>query len=329
MVVPIILCGGSGTRLWPLSRELYSKQLLSLFGNQSFLQQTVGRLEGLPHIAEPILVCNEEHRFLVAEQLRELGKTSAHIILEPAGRNTAPALTLAALTVKRNEGDGILLVMPADHVIQDLAAFHAAIEQAIPLAETAKLVTFGIKPTSPETGYGYIRCGRGHAVAAFVEKPDATTAAEYIASGDYFWNSGMFLMRASVWLDELARFCPAILKACQAGMEQDKRDGDFQRVNKDAFLKCPSDSIDYSVMEKTDRAVVVPLGSGWSDIGAWSVVWAKSKQDSNGNVDQGDVYAYDTRNTLLIAEHRLLERSTGHGAHMRALMLASAFRSNG
>jgi mannose-1-phosphate guanylyltransferase/mannose-6-phosphate isomerase len=303
---PVILSGGSGTRLWPLSRELYPKQLLCLVGEQTLLQQAVARLDGLEDVSAPVFVCNEEHRFLVAEQLREMNVTPADIVLEPVGRNTAPALTLAALGATAGGEDPLLLVMPADHVIRDIAAFHKAVRQASKLAEQGRLVTFGIVPQSAETGYGYIRRRQGHEVAAFVEKPDAKTAAGYLQSGEYLWNSGMFLLRASVWLDELRQQQPKILDACEVALRGSRRDGDFRRIAKDAFVLCPNDSIDYAVMEKTRRAAVVPLDAGWSDIGAWSALWQVCSQDASGNVVQGDVVAHDTRNALLIAQHRLL-----------------------
>ena len=241
---PVILSGGSGTRLWPLSREHYPKQLLCLIGEQTLLQQTVSRLDGVENVAAPLLVCNEEHRFLIAEQLRQMGKAPADIVLEPVGRNTAPALTLAALAlVKHAPGGALMLVMPADHVIQDTGKFHAAVKEGIVLAERGRLVTFGIVPTAPETGYGYIKRGAGNDVAAFVEKPDSETAARYVAAGDYLWNSGMFLMLASVWLDELKRFHPAMLEACKTAFDQGRRDADFYRVNALAFSSCQSNSM--------------------------------------------------------------------------------------
>jgi mannose-1-phosphate guanylyltransferase/mannose-6-phosphate isomerase len=304
---PVILSGGSGTRLWPLSREQYPKQLLSLLGERTLLQQTVSRLDGMEHVAASLLVCNEEHRFLIAEQLRALDMTPADIILEPVGRNTAPALTLAALALQKAAPDeALMLVMPADHVIQDVGEFHSAVKAGASLAEKGRLVTFGIVPTGPETGYGYIKKGDDHEVAAFVEKPNAETADHYVRSGEYLWNSGMFMMLASVWLDELKRFHPAMLEACKAAYEQGRRDGDFYRVNAQAFGSCQSNSIDYAVMEETDRAAVVSLNAGWSDIGAWSSLWEASVRDEQGNVVQGDVYAHETRNALLISQHRFL-----------------------
>jgi mannose-1-phosphate guanylyltransferase/mannose-6-phosphate isomerase len=303
---PVVLSGGSGTRLWPLSREHYPKQLLGFVGNQTLLQQTIQRLDGLDGVAAPLVVCNEEHRFLVAEQLRGLNRQASRIVLEPVGRNTAPALTLAALALTDKSNDALMIVMPADHVIRDVAAFHQAVREAMTLAEAGSLVTFGIKPSAPETGYGYIRKGTGHKVAEFVEKPDAATAQRYLDSGEYLWNSGMFVMRGSVWLDEIGRLRPDILAACRDAIANGANDADFFRVKKEAFTSCPSDSVDYAVMEKTDRAAVVPLDAGWSDIGAWSALWQVSPQDSAGNVLQGDVYALDTSNALLISQSRLL-----------------------
>ncbi len=318
-IYPVILSGGAGTRLWPLSREHYPKQLLALVGEQTMLQQTASRLDGMPNIQAPIVVSNEEHRFLVAEQLRQLNKTPQAIILEPVGRNTAPALTLAALALMKSDPDAIMLVMPADHVVQDNEAFQMAVQHGAGFAEQNQLVTFGVVPTGPETGYGYIRKGapvdmqgvaKGSAtafrVSAFVEKPDQLKARQYIDSGEYLWNSGIFMMRISVWLQELTRHRPDIAKACARAYEQGKADADFYRVDKASFTQGPSDSIDYAVMEKTDRATVVPLDAGWSDVGAWPALWEVSARDSDGNVLQGDVMAHQTRNTLLIAQHRFV-----------------------
>jgi mannose-1-phosphate guanylyltransferase/mannose-6-phosphate isomerase len=306
MIYPIVLSGGSGTRLWPLSREQYPKQLLALTGERTLLQETVARLDGADGVANPLFVCNEEHRFLVAEQVRQLGKTPLAIVLEPTGRNTAPALTIAALTLKKGTGDPIMLVMPADHDIRDSAAFREGVKKAAPLAAKGRLVTFGITPTAPATGYGYIRRGKGNDVLAFVEKPDLATAKAYLDSGDYVWNSGMFMMRLSTWFEELQRHQPEIERACQAAHDKGKSDGDFFRVNSEAFTRCPSNSIDYAVMEKTDRAAVVELNAGWSDVGAWSSLWETHSQDASGNVLAGDVATHDTSNSLLISQHRLL-----------------------
>ncbi len=308
---PVILSGGSGSRLWPLSREHYPKQLLALLTERTLLQETAARLDGLQDAAAPLLVCNEEHRFLVAEQLRELGCVPAAIILEPFGRNTAPALTLAALKVCDAAPDDLLLVMPADHVIRDGAEFAAAVGRAGVHARGGAIVTFGIEPDRVETGYGYIRKGEpagggGWCVAGFVEKPDFETAAHYRDSGEYLWNSGMFLMRASRWLEELRCHRPEIAAACETAYRGGRQDGEFYRVAREAFAACPSDSIDYAVMEKTRTAVVVPLAAGWSDIGAWQAVHDLGPQDSDGNVIQGDVLASGTRNSLLISQHRFL-----------------------
>jgi mannose-1-phosphate guanylyltransferase / mannose-6-phosphate isomerase len=303
---PVILSGGSGTRLWPLSREHYPKQLLKLVGDATLLQQTVQRLDGVQHVAAPVVVCNEEHRFLIGEQLREIGARPARIVLEPIGRNTCPAITLAALTLQADAANGVMLVMPADHVIKDPAAFRAAVASALPLAERGALVAFGVVPTAPATGYGYIRKGAGNAIAEFVEKPDAPTAARYLASGSYLWNSGMFLMRIGTWLEELRRFAPEIVDKCTVAVNGGRQDGEFYRIEPQAFAACKSDSIDYAVMEKTDRSAVVPLDAGWSDVGAWSNLWEVSARDVDGNVTQGDVCMYDTRESLLFAQHRLI-----------------------
>ena len=275
-------------------------------GTDTLLQQTIKRLDGLSAVADLTFVCNDEHRFLVAEQVRETGRKPAAIILEPVGRNTAPALTLAALAMSKDDAGAFMLVMPADHVIINVAAFQAAVTQALTLAGENLLVTFGIVPKSPETGYGYIRKGRGNRVAEFVEKPDLAKAREYVRSGDYLWNSGMFLMSVANWLSELERHRPDILTVCRKAFEQGSHDADFYRVDKETFAACPSDSIDYAVMEKTDRAAVVPLDAGWSDIGAWSAIWDALNHDASGNVSQGDVYLHDARNSLFVSTHRML-----------------------
>ena len=270
------------------------------------------RLDGAAEQAPALVVCNEEHRFLVAEQLRQIDRMPQDILLEPFGRNTAPALTLAALAVTAREPNAVMLVMPADHVIRDRAVFHAVVQKGRDQALAGRLVTFGIVPTQPETGYGYIRKGPMLAsagafqVGRFVEKPDAATARAYLESGEYLWNSGIFMMTAARWLEEIRRFRPDIADACMAAWQGGKRDMDFFRIDKEAFGRCPSESIDYAVMEKTDNAVVIPLDAGWSDIGAWSSLWEVSAQDSEGNVVQGDVMVEQTHNALLIAQHRLL-----------------------
>ncbi|WP_037083398.1 mannose-1-phosphate guanylyltransferase/mannose-6-phosphate isomerase [Pseudoxanthomonas sp. J35] len=307
-MIPVILSGGSGTRLWPLSREAYPKQFLPLAGSDTMLQATWKRVAPLASSA-PILVANEDHRFMVAEQLREVGCTPAAILLEPVGRNTAPAIAVAALQAGANGEDPLLLVLPSDHVITDAAAFRAAVSEAATAAERGKLVTFGIVPTGPETGYGYIKAGAGQAVRAverFVEKPDAATAEAYVASGEYFWNSGMFLFKASRYLEELGRHQPAILAACRAAFDGARRDQDFVRLDKAAFAACPSDSIDYAVMEKTADAAVLPISVGWNDVGSWSALWEVAQQDGNGNAHHGDVIALDCRNTLAWGDGRLV-----------------------
>jgi len=311
-IVPVILSGGSGSRLWPLSREHYPKQLLALAGELTMLQETAMRLDGSAEQAPAFVVCNEEHRFLVAEQLRQIDRLPQDILLEPFGRNTAPALTLAALAVTAHEPNAVMLVMPADHVIRDQAVFHDAVQKGRVEALAGRLVTFGIVPTQPETGYGYIRKGPilasagAYEVDGFVEKPDAATARAYLESGEHLWNSGIFMMTAARWLEEIRRFRPDIADACMAAWQGGKRDMDFFRLDKEAFGRCPSESIDYAVMEKTDNAVVIPLDAGWSDIGAWSSLWDVSQRDADGNVLQGDVLALHTHNTLLIAQHRFV-----------------------
>ena len=309
---PVILSGGSGSRLWPLSREHYPKPLLPLASEKTLLQETACRLDRLEELGEAVYVCNEEHRFLVAEQIAELGKTAATIILEPEGRNTAPALTLAALFLAGEDPESMMVVMPADHVIRDGQAFVEAVGQGSPQAAEGQLVTFGVVPDAAETGYGYIKRdgevagGTAWKVARFVEKPDQDTAERYLAEGDYFWNSGIFLMRTKQWLREIGEHRPDILEACRAAMQQGARDNDFYRVKREAFLGCPGDSIDYAVMEKTRHAVVVPFSAGWSDIGAWSALWDICPHDEAGNVVQGDVLVKDTRNAVLVAENRCL-----------------------
>ncbi len=318
MLIPLILSGGSGTRLWPLSRELYPKQLLPLLGERTMLQETVSRVAGLPDLAPPIVVCNESHRFMVAEQLRECGTPPQAILLEPVGRNTAPAVAVAALAAldhapaarATRDPDPVLLVLPADHVIRDVAAFQATVSAGRTAAEAGKLVTFGVVPDRAETGYGYIRRAQGdgpsYAVQQFVEKPDAATAQRYVDSGEYFWNSGMFMFRARVYLAELQRHAPAMLEACKAAMAAAKRDLDFTRLPAREFGACPGDSIDYAVMEKTDSAVVVPLDAGWSDVGSWSALQDALPRDARGNVATGDVLVEDTSGCYLHSTSRLI-----------------------
>ncbi|MCJ8347960.1 MAG: mannose-1-phosphate guanylyltransferase/mannose-6-phosphate isomerase [Moritella sp.] len=312
MILPVIMAGGTGSRLWPLSRELYPKQFLTVSGDLSMLQQTVARLSGIPHQA-PLLICNEEHRFIAAEQLRLGGFEHSGIILEPVGRNTAPAIALAALqalkTAKQDE-ELILLVLAADHLIEDTAAFQSSVEKALPFAQEGKLVTFGIVPTSPETGYGYINAGDAEGAAfsvnQFVEKPDLGTAQRYLDSGDYYWNSGMFLFKASRYIEELKIHHPEIIAACVDAMSESNADMDFIRVDKAAFELCPDDSIDYAVMEKSADVVVVPMDAGWSDVGSWSALWDVSVKDENNNVIKGDVISVDSSNGYFYSENKLI-----------------------
>ena len=336
LIVPILLSGGSGTRLWPLSRETHPKQFQPLVGEDSLLQATWRRIEGLAGIAAPLVVANEEHRFMVAEQLRQLGVAPAALQLEPVGRNTAPAIAVAALQAVAGGEDPLLLVLPSDHVIRDVPAFHAAVQAATVAAGQGALVTFGIVPAGPETGYGYIKAGTASVggtsvpmplaesigievpragagmgggvrrVERFVEKPDLATAQAYVVSGDYFWNSGMFLFRASRFLAELQRFAPAMVTAATAALAGARRDADFLRLDRAAFEACPADSIDYAVMEKTDAAAVLPIDVGWSDVGSWSALWEIADQDPDGNAHHGDVIALGCRNTLAWGGRRLV-----------------------
>ncbi|HCO43157.1 mannose-1-phosphate guanylyltransferase/mannose-6-phosphate isomerase [Immundisolibacter sp.] len=314
MIIPVILSGGAGTRLWPLSRELYPKQFLPLVAERSLLQETALRLRGLPQAQAPLVVCNEEHRFLVAEQLRQVDAGGGHILLEPAARNTAPAVALAALHAQRQgNGDALLLVLPSDHVIADPAALQQAVLAGEPSARDGALVTFGVVPTRAETGYGYIHVGDpltpggpAKQVRAFVEKPDATRAAGYLASGEYLWNGGMFLFTAGAYLTELERHAPAILAACRAACDDLQADLDFVRVAREPFLTAPTDSVDYAVMEHTDRAVVVPLDAGWSDVGSWDALLDVQAADAGGNVIRGDVLAEDVSGSLIHSESRLV-----------------------
>lgn len=311
MFLPVIMAGGSGTRLWPLSRQLNPKQFLPLVDSDlTMLQATIKRLDGLEH-AVPRLICNENHRFLAAEQLRQLGLEEANIILEPVGRNTAPAIALAALQALTEQEDPILLVLAADHLIQDLDAFHKSIAKALVLAEGGKLVTFAITPTRPETGYGYLQMGSpvgegGFKVNRFVEKPDLQTAQEYLSEGGYFWNSGMFMFRASRYLQELERFQPIIVSVCRDALAGGQQDMHFTRVDASIFVTSPDDSIDYAVMERTSDAVMVPLDAGWSDIGSWSALWEAGEKNSEGNLFKGDVLSENTSGSYIHATHRLV-----------------------
>ena len=322
MMLPVIMAGGSGTRLWPLSRGNYPKQFLSLYGEQTMLQQTISRLEGLNN-QPSMLICNEEHRFIAAEQIRQLGLEHSGIFLEPAGRNTAPAIALAAFKALENntdEDDPILLVLAADHVIENKDEFQKSIKQAYVHAQDDKLVTFGIVAKTPETGYGYVKRGEtiknqfgsSFRVSSFVEKPDLDTARSYVDSGDYYWNSGMFMFKASRYLTALKQFRPDIYAACEKSMAQQSVDNDFIRIDTEAFLACPDESIDYAVMEPicqlagiTD-AVVVPMDAGWNDIGGFSVLWQVSNKDNNGNVFKGDVKSSNTQNSLVMSDDKLV-----------------------
>ncbi len=310
VIRPVILSGGSGTRLWPLSRAAYPKQLMPLVGKESLLQATAERVSDPSLFSPPLLICNDEHRFLVAEQLRTQRRKPEAIVLEPVARNTAPAATVAALMA---DPDALLLILPSDHHIQDAAAFHAAVALAAKAAAAGRLVTFGIAPSAPETGYGYIRRGAAlpeaagcHQVAAFVEKPDAATAARYLASGEYLWNGGIFLFRAGTFLAELARFEPAMKAAVEKAVAGAGRDLDFIRLDKAAFAAVPANSIDYAVMEKTTQAAVVPVEMGWTDVGSWAALWDVAKKDADGNALIGDVVGVDVKNSYIRAESRLV-----------------------
>ena len=313
MIYPAILSGGSGTRLWPMSRSLYPKQLLALLGDTSLLQQTAARVSSNPDFAPPLVVANEEHRFVIAEQLREIRIEPSALLLEPAGRNTAPAAAVAALWVIERAPDGLVLLMPSDHVIADEKAFHLAIEHARLAAEAGRLVTFGITPDRAETGYGYIESGepiagcRGaFAVSRFIEKPEVADATRYVATGDYFWNSGIFLFPAAVYLAELERLQPDMLAACNKALKTAKADADFVRLDKVSFAECPSDSIDYAIMEHTSLAAVVPVSMGWSDLGSWDALWEMSDKDESGNALAGNVVAEETSNCYLRSENGLI-----------------------
>lgn len=316
MIVPVILAGGSGTRLWPLSRGLFPKQLINLIDEHSMLQNTLLRPLGIPGIAPPVVICNEEHRFMAAEQMRRVN-CNGTILLEPVGRNTAPAIAAAALQVALEHPQATLLILPADHVMTDITAFHGAVVAGEAHAAAGSLVTFGIAPTGPETGYGYIKKGdpvspdpgkdlTGCAIERFVEKPDLTTAKGYVDSGQYLWNSGIFMFRADTVLEELTLHAPDMVTACRAALEQGGEDLDFFRLDSGAFAQSPSDSIDYAVMEKTDHGVVIPLDAGWNDVGSWDALWHTGEKDENQNVFRGDVLVSDVKNCYLNAESRLI-----------------------
>jgi mannose-1-phosphate guanylyltransferase len=309
MITPIILSGGSGTRLWPVSRSLHPKQFISLINDTTLFQDTILRLS--KNSLDPLIICNEEHRFLAAEQLRQINKKSSGIILEPFGKNTAPAVALAALTLINNENDSILLVLSADHHIADIKAFHKAIKIGESLAESGKLVTFGVKPTKPETGYGYIKTNLSkkdeyYKIKSFTEKPSLKIAKSYLDTGNYFWNSGIFMFKASSYLDELRKYEPEILSACSKSLNTSLNDSDFIRIDNSEFNACPSKSIDYAVMEKTTNSVVVPLNTAWKDIGSWNSLWELKNKDKDGNVIEGDIILSDVKNTYASASNRLV-----------------------
>ncbi len=316
MIIPVILAGGSGTRLWPLSRKHYPKQLLELVDENTMLQNTVKRLMTLENVSEPVVICNENHRFMVAEQLLAMGMEKSQIILEPVGRNTAPALAVAALKASKIDSEAVIMVLPADHHIKNVEALHGAMEAGNSLALKDYLITFGIVPDSPETGYGYIKKGslindlnddsKAVTIAQFVEKPDLKTAKEYLKSGDYCWNSGMFMFKASKVLEELKMHVPKIVETCNEAVENGQEDLDFFRLDKEAFESCPEDSIDYAVMEKTDKGVMIPLSAGWNDLGSWDALWQAGVKEEHGNVIRGDVLTHDVKNSFLHAESRMI-----------------------
>jgi mannose-1-phosphate guanylyltransferase/mannose-6-phosphate isomerase len=314
VLFPVILCGGSGSRLWPLSREAYPKQFLDLTqSGQSMLQMTLSRLQGLSGIAAPLAICNQEHRFLVAEQLHSIHSVPAGILLEPVARNTAPAVALAALSALESDADALLLVLPADHCIGDVAAFQAGVAKAREAAEAGYLVTFGILPESAETGYGYIERGEeldslagAFSIQRFVEKPNKENAERYLADKKFTWNSGMFLFRADQFLAELKAYAPVMHSACEKAYNNAYRDLDFIRVEEEAFTACPSDSIDYAVMEKTTKGAMVPLDAGWNDVGSWSAIWDISNKDADGNVVVGDALVQESNNSLVYSDSRLV-----------------------
>ena len=342
MIVPVILSGGSGTRLWPLSRKLHPKQFIELVGSNTLFQEAILRLPKF--VGSPLVICNEEHRFLAAEQLRQINRSASSIILEPIGKNTAPAIALAALKSIKTNKNAILLVLSADHLIQDVDKFHQAIEFANQQAVQNKLVAFGITPNKVETGYGYIKASKSqdesyYDIDEFVEKPDYNAAQQYVDSGKYFWNSGMFMFKASVYLDELDKYKPDILSACKKSCQTEFHDLDFTRLNKDEFFRCPSQSIDYAIMEETKNAVMVELNACWNDVGSWSTLWDSQPKDINNNVIVGDVildkvsdsYIHGASNRLVSAigvsdlvivdtKDAILVTSKGHAQHVKKIV---------
>ncbi len=324
MIIPVILAGGTGMRLWPLSRDLHPKQLLRLTGDHTMLQHTILRVQDVPGMAAPVVICNEKQAVMVAQQLRDMSVSPSAVFLEPAGRNTAPAVGVAACYALSVDPASLILILPADHLIRRIDAFHNALLTAAAYAVDERLVTFGIVPDRPETGYGYIRKGEParpvggsdpsatdpvFVIDQFVEKPDLETAEAYVASGDYCWNSGMFMFKAQRIYDELVRFAPKIAKACRSAVDLGVRDGEFFCLDPAVFEKSPSDSIDYAVMEKTDHGVVVPLDAGWDDLGSWEAIWNLEKKDQDGNVIRGDVVYFDVANSFVHAESRLVTLS--------------------
>ncbi|QXA94718.1 mannose-1-phosphate guanylyltransferase/mannose-6-phosphate isomerase [Citrobacter braakii] len=310
-ILPVVMAGGSGSRLWPMSRAHFPKQFLKLAGDNTMLQDTIFRLSGIEHSAS-CFICNHEHRFLVAEQLRNADIPHSGIILEPFGRNTAPAVALSAIHSMKDGEDPILFVLASDHLIQDTVSFTNSVLKGIEFAEKGKLVTFGIVPTKAETGYGYIRRGLTigddscYAVDAFVEKPDIDTATQYLRDGGYYWNSGMFMFKASRFIAELRKFCPQIYAAAKASYDGARNDLDFIRIDKDSFQSCPDDSIDYAVMEKTTDSVVISMDAGWSDVGSWSSLWEVSEKNSEGNVLRGDILVDNSEGCYIHAHERLV-----------------------
>lgn len=315
MIIPVILAGGSGTRLWPLSRELYPKQLISLVNEDTMLQNTIKRLNNVEKKGNPVIICNDDHRFMVAEQLRQAGVSSPSIILEPEGKNTAPAVAVAAIYAFFRDPDAILMVMPADHHIEKTDAFVSAVNEASKIAEDKVMITFGIMPEFPETGYGYIKAGQqiekkaaspAYSISSFVEKPDLETAKKYVESGEYYWNSGMFMFRADTYLEELSKYAPEMVSQCKEAVNLGRADLDFFRLDSAAFARCPSDSIDYAVMEKTDCGVMIPLKAGWNDLGSWQSLWQTGQKDCNMNVLHGDTLLHDVKNSYIHASERMV-----------------------